>query len=189
MADSQSITPSDIFHPLKCSERGCPFPPAPGEILCSYHAEIFSSESSYVQSSLSRAISYRNAIDHEGGLQETEPEWHHVMQCRKQWDAEGRCIGCGGQRDKLTKHCSLCLTEIKRRWDALLAAGLCTVCARESDRAGRVCSVCLSRLLFVNRNRRARRRAAGLCARRVSTTLRQVLTEFSELFMCAGPAY
>jgi len=25
--------------------------------------------------------------------------------------------------------------------------------------------------------------------RRVSTTLRQVLTEFSELFMCAGPAY
>jgi len=26
-------------------------------------------------------------------------------------------------------------------------------------------------------------------ARRVSTTLRQVLTEFSELFMCAGPAY
>jgi len=40
-----------------------------------------------------------------------------------------------------------------------------------------------------NSDRTRRRSPYGLALRRVSTTLRQVLMEFSELFMCAGPAY
>lgn len=164
MAVPHSTAPQEISHPLKCAERGCAFPPAPGETFCSYHAETFSAESSYVESALSGAISYRNAIGDGAGFH-TESEFQHVIKIWKQWDAEGRCVGCGGPRDKLTKNCSLCLTEKKRISDALRAEGRCTSCARELDRVGWFCSVCLSRVLFLCRNRRAGRRAAGLCVR------------------------
>ena len=162
MAVPHSTAPQEISHPLKCAERGCAFLAAPGETFCSYHAETFSAESSYVESSLSREISYRNAVGDGAGFQ-TEPEWQHVIRCRKQWDAEGRCVGCGGQRDKLTKNCSLCLTEKKRISDALRAAGRCYVCRRELDRVGRDCSTCNSKLAEGKKIIYRRRMRNGQC--------------------------
>jgi len=170
MAAPQSNTPSEIFHPPKCSERGCPFPPIPGHDFCSRHSAMFEGTLESIGDEEPSGELPPSQIPGEllvAGLQPRLPDlvtrrnpsaeglsehrgMRYFWQPAAVWDHEGRCTRCGGSRDRANKRCSQCLAEIKKLLEQCRAVGRCLDCkSRPARRSMTTCEACS--------NRRARR--------------------------------
>lgn len=172
----------------KCSERGCPFPPAPGETLCRQHVEMFAFEESLYESSIdateediASAIFYDESVSvKKRGIVPLDEwfenrEWkktlaqarslNNVRKCRERRRSAGLCVSCGiSKASSGVTYCEGCAQKAyelyRARREKLRLAGFCFRCMHANDTDGFLCSNCVSE------NRKARKRllALGLCA-------------------------
>jgi len=158
MADSQSITPQETFHPqdsAHCSERGCPFPPAPGETLCRQHVEMFASEESLyslaidaTEDDVSSAIFYDKSISVKTHGQVPLDEWL--------------------ENKTHEQHDKALFASLKKRllFQNRIQSGMCGHCGvpRGRDRQNlQSCTACGKMRVKIAARVYAERRADGLC--------------------------
>jgi len=175
----------------RCSERGCPFPPAPGETLCRQHSEMLSSEESLYEPSIeateedvASAIFYDESVSvKKRGIVPLDEwlenkEWGKLLGMADSWKsrerrkrciASGLCINCGAliASGSVYRKCAGCGSKnitYKRRLRRLRdAAGKCTRCGRNRDRNLKLCSSCGNKIALIDRKR------SSLAIRRRST--------------------
>lgn len=170
-------TPTDP----RCSERGCPFPSAPGETLCRQHVEMFAADESLYAPSIeateedvSSAIFYDESISVKMRGMVPFDEWLENAEGKKQVArariaflsrqrrASGLCF-CGRALDIPNRRtCRFCtegrLERGKQRRKLLLASGLCLSCGKVPVSGHRLCKSCSLRARGYDRRRRPKKR-------------------------------
>jgi len=190
MAEHKSSTPSEIFHPLKCAERGCVFPPDPGEILCPQHLRMFAFEESLYESSLeateedvASAIFYDESVSvKKRGVVPLDEwfenrEWKKTLamagswrsrEWRRRWAASGICTTCGSLRTSGSVTCKVCKKKRREYERKRHLAGQCTACGVKVENGERQCRECNLKHYAENKRFRIRRVAQGNCIRCLS---------------------
>lgn len=149
-----------------CSERACPFPAEEGGSVCRYHRLSFEFDVSLSDSSLGdpdQTSAFSLILKSEcSGI----GHQRYFFRFSRYWDSEGRCPGCGAERDQETKYCAQCLHEAKALQETLIALGLCPSCRLPRTENGRFyCLACADRDNRKHRRRYAARRASGICVK------------------------
>lgn len=131
----------------RCSERGCPFPPAPGQSLCQHHIQMFLFNESLTDDSLE--------LDFTKDSNEMPKSRVSIVSAAESGVARWR-----EKKERERERSLVCRVEMALLYRKRRAAGLC-ICGRVLDIVNRkTCSVCAER----NRQQRRRNSAAGLCA-------------------------
>lgn len=131
----------------RCSERGCPFPPVPGQTICEYHVQMFLFNESLTDDSLE--------LDFTKDPNELPKSRVSIVSA-----AESKLTRWRERKERERERSLVCRVQMARLRRARRASRLCP-CGRVLDMANRkTCSVCVER----QQQRRRSIRAAGLCA-------------------------
>jgi hypothetical protein len=144
-----------------CSKKACPFPVLEGNTVCRYHhleAEIaesysdsedleFKSADLFHATGKPKSHSSRSLTD-EGVRHELSVvrRWQFYRKNESDWDAEGKCLRCGGDRGGKPKICRTCLNETYEMQAFLrrtrIAQGRCPHCNAPHDTGKKHCANC-----------------------------------------------
>lgn len=167
---------------LRCSERGCPFPPAPNQQLCRHHLEMFTLDTSAIDDSQDDkfwGIEELRGIQ-KNFLDEGETTRNHLSIIGPLEAGISRWTAPQKRKDRnLFKVVWARNKRLKMR-----AAGLCIRCGRPSPRFHR-CDDCRRKKLAEQNIRREERRRNGICPQcgRNPMSHGLVLCEFCHLRM------
>lgn len=168
----------------RCAERGCPFPPAPGESLCQYHIQMFLFDESLTGNSIETDFSKepeetpKHRVSIVSAAEVSLARWREKKEkteqrslfnvlrhkrLRHRRTAAGKCSRCGevAQQGRM---CSSCSAKFRLRRQNIrfhrLTSDVCTHCGHSKRHAdGKICSHCLEKV----RTKYHQRRAQGLC--------------------------
>jgi hypothetical protein len=141
---------------MKCSEKGCPFPVAAGQALCTYHEEMFASEDEvqfepdFSQRRNGKPLTPEASSIVFGGLT--------VENRISRWKQ-----GVEREKERLDFEKLKAVVFETRRRKRLIESGLCVSCGSSPPSRGRVCSQCRKRNRDYQNAKVARRKVDGIC--------------------------
>jgi hypothetical protein len=137
----------------KCSERGCPFPVAPGSNLCAHHICLFADDE-YIEFHLEVFHSKRKQHRRVTRAREIDVDGAERLRIvsrgsyeRDVWAATGKCNRCGAERESGRKYCLRCLANDRFRKLVRITKGLCRTCQHPAAPSRKRCNCCLEKEL------------------------------------------